>query len=125
MRETSVPVTNPLRVLRCAHCGRLDPGPRELCPSCFSADLVPHDVDGRGSLVSWTLVRRPPHRFMAEGPYAVCIVDLDARVRVTGRLKQLPDETAALASVPKLGACMRFAGARNGIALFEPVLQDL
>lgn len=106
-----------IEILRCADCGQLDPGPRELCSSCHSLRMEPVTVEGEGVLVSWTLVRRPPTRFQADGPYAVAVVDLDCGVRLTGRLAHAPiDETHA----PPLGIRMRVCGGTAGMALFEP-----
>ncbi|MGA0598476.1 Zn-ribbon domain-containing OB-fold protein [Enterovirga sp. CN4-39] len=73
--------------LRCRACGTLDPGPRELCAACHSAELDPCKVAGSGSLVSWTTIRRAPTRFKGQAPYTIAVVDLDAGVRVTGRLR--------------------------------------
>jgi uncharacterized OB-fold protein len=79
-------------VLKCADCGTLDAGPRDLCPKCFGA-LQPHRVPGAGTLLSWTMIRRPPAAFRAEGAYAVALVKLDAGCQITGRLAN-PDEQA-------------------------------
>jgi len=73
-------------VLACEDCGQLDPGPRELCPACASNRLSRREVDGSGRLVSWTVIRRPPTKFRADAPYTIAVVDLDAGVRITGRL---------------------------------------
>ena len=81
-----------ITVLRCADCGQLDSGPRDLCPKCFGA-LKPHAVPGDGTLVSWTMIRRPPAAFRAEGAYAVALVKLDAGCQITGRLAN-PDDNA-------------------------------
>ncbi len=85
-------ISNDVSVLRCADCGTLDSGPRDLCPKCFGA-LKPHKVGGAGTLVSWTMIRRPPQAFRAEGAYAVALVKLDAGCQITGRLSN-PDENA-------------------------------
>jgi uncharacterized OB-fold protein len=79
-------------VMRCPTCATLDPGPRDLCPKCFAA-LAPLDAAGTGTLVSWTMIRRPPIAFKADGVYAVAVVKLDAGVQVTGRLAD-PSEAA-------------------------------
>jgi uncharacterized OB-fold protein len=84
--STTVPV------LRCVDCGTLDSGPRDLCPKCFGA-LAPVSVAGDGTLMSWTMIRRPPAAFRAEGTYAVALVKLDAGCQITGRLAN-PDEHA-------------------------------
>ena len=75
-----------ISVLACPACGQLDPGPREICTSCFTAGLAPTEVEGVGKLVSWTMIRRPPTAFREDGEYAVAVVALDAGVQVTGRL---------------------------------------
>jgi len=101
----------PVRVLRCAACGALDPGPRELCPACLKPALEAVELPGRGRLVSWTLIRRAPTRFRAEAPYAVCVVELEGGLRVTGRL-------ADPATDPQPGAAVRAIGACEGYSLF-------
>lgn len=82
MRDTSTTLT----VLVCENCGRLDPGPRELCANCASDHLSRLEVEGRGTLVSSTVIRRPPTRFRADGAYTIGVIDLDAGVRITGRM---------------------------------------
>jgi uncharacterized OB-fold protein len=79
----------PLR--RCTHCGTLEPAARQLCAGCGRAALAPTTVDGSGTLVSFTLVRRPAAAFRDLGAIAVVVVALDAGVRVTGRMDALPD----------------------------------
>ena len=76
-------------ILRCTRCGTLDAGPRLLCPQCHAAALEPQEVDGAGTLASWTVIRRAPPKLRSLVPYAVCVVDLDAGVRVTGRLQSV------------------------------------
>ncbi|MFN7332392.1 MAG: Zn-ribbon domain-containing OB-fold protein [bacterium] len=99
--------------LRCTACGTLDPGPREICAACLSSGLEPVHVEGEGSLVAWTMIRRAPKNFRDEAPYAVCVVELDtAGLRVTGRLldpaKDLP-----------IGIRVHAIKRRNGYSIFE------
>jgi len=86
MSEIDNSSKNSVTVLSCEDCGQLDPGPRELCPICASNRLTRRQVDGRGRLVSWTVIRRPPTKFRADAPYTIAVVDLNAGVRITGRL---------------------------------------
>ena len=79
--------TATITVVACPNCGRLDPGPREVCVSCHATGLVPRAVPGTGELVSWTMIRRPPTAFRHEGEYAVAVVALTAGVQVTRRLR--------------------------------------
>ncbi len=106
-----MPETTSVPVLRCTSCGRLDPGPRDLCATCHTATLEKADVPGSGRLVSWTFVRRPPAAFRDEGQYAVAIVKLDAGVQVTGRLASPGEEV-------KPGTRVHVVGTQRGVAVF-------
>jgi len=76
----------PIRLLRCADCGRLDSPGRVVCPGCLSTRLEPRDVDGSGTVATFTTIRRAPAKCRDEQPYDVAVVDLDCGLRVTGRL---------------------------------------
>lgn len=92
-----------VQILRCADCGRLDPGPRFCCAGCQGTRLLTHRVPGRGRLVSWTLIRRPPEAFAAAGPVAVGVLELEAGVRVTARLELAGAEPALGARFHRCG----------------------
>lgn len=47
--------------------------------------MIPVQIPGRGRLVSWTTIRKPPLKFKADGIYHVGVFDLDNDQRVTGR----------------------------------------
>lgn len=103
-----------ITILKCSACGKLAAPPHQLCPSCHQAKVGPHNVEGSGKLVSWTMIRRPPTAFRDEGFYPVAIVALDAGVPVTVRLK-LPEG----ATEPKSGATVHMTGEHKGAAVFE------
>ena len=107
-----------LTVLRCAACGRLDPGPRDLCCACFGDVLQPLAVDGAGVLVSWTKVRRPSSHFAQDGQYTVCVADLDCGVRVTGRLDE-GDAVGGAEPAVAVGMKLVVSGEVRGIPLFS------
>jgi uncharacterized OB-fold protein len=69
-------------------------------------------VPGQGTLVSWTVIRRPPTKFKGEGAYAIAIVDLTSGLRVTGRLAAVPDRIEP-------GAAVHAVAFRNGANIFE------
>jgi uncharacterized OB-fold protein len=102
----------PVPILRCGRCGTLDAGPRLLCPKCHAAALQPQEVDGAGNLLSWTVIRRAPARLKALGPYAVCVVDLDAGVRVTGRMQSIEGDFAP-------GSRVRCVARDGAVAIFS------
>jgi len=99
-------------VLKCSACGALDAGPREICPACHAPALQPGKVAGSGALLSWTVIRRPPAAFRAEGTYAVAVVELDAGVKVTGRLEAADDSS-------QLGARVVLTESKNGVPVFR------
>lgn len=86
MPDTKTPSRLQVSILHCAACGADDPGPRDLCAKCHSPRLEPRSVDGAGTLIAATFIRRPPAKFKADGPYGIAIVTLDAGVRVVGRV---------------------------------------
>ena len=75
-----------LSVWRCSGCGRMDSVAVSHCPGCSGSAIEAQRVPARGLLKSWTIVRRPPPKFSALGPYAVGIIELEAGLRVLGRL---------------------------------------
>ena len=98
-------------VVACPKCGKLDPGPRQICASCHSSGLEPRAVPATGKLVSWTMIRRPPTAFRHEGEYAVAVVTLTAGVQVTGRLRLDGGE-------PAPGAPVVGVDAAEGVPIF-------
>ncbi|BBX64370.1 hypothetical protein MSAS_35440 [Mycobacterium saskatchewanense] len=65
-----------LRYQRCEVCGVASFPPSEHCRQCLSAQLRWARSDGRGTVYSWTVVRRPV-TVEFEPPYAPAIVTLD------------------------------------------------
>lgn len=103
---------NEVEVLHCRACGALEPGPREFCAACGEAQLEKCKVSGAGRVVSSTVIRRPPTRFKALGPYTIVIVDLDAGIRLTGRLAGPADDL-------RPGSGIRFVAMADSAYLFE------
>ncbi len=101
-----------ITIVRCADCGALDPTPRGVCRACLSDRLERVGVAGTGALAAATLIRRPPKGVDADGPYAVAVVDLDAGVRVVGRL-------ARPASAPTPGSRVALRGWQAATPVFD------
>ena len=87
------PVTQPfwdglregvLRIQRCEECSRHVFYPRTVCHHCLSDRLEWVKVSGRGTLYSFTVVRRAMNpAFQADVPYVFAIVELEEGPRVT------------------------------------------
>lgn len=65
-----------LLVQRCTACGHRQHYPRALCTACGSLDLGYVEASGRGTVYSFTVVRRAPHPAFAP-PYVVALVRLE------------------------------------------------
>ncbi|TMB94062.1 MAG: Zn-ribbon domain-containing OB-fold protein [Chloroflexi bacterium] len=73
-----------LRLQKCEECRRHIFYPRSLCPHCLSQRLGWVKASGRGTLYSYTVVRRAMNpAFQTDVPYVFAIVQLQEGPRVT------------------------------------------
>jgi uncharacterized OB-fold protein len=79
--------------IKCGHCGELAIPPKEFCPGCQQRAWTPVPLGGRGTVVSFTVIRVPPRGAPAPAPYAVAVVKLDEGVSLLGRLVDFPLES--------------------------------
>ncbi len=72
-----------LDVPQCGGCGRAYFPPRLLCPHCHEEIGGWLTCEGRGTIYSFTVARRPAHPgFEDEVPYVVALIELDEGVRM-------------------------------------------
>ena len=85
-----------LWVRKCNQCSQSYFYPRDICPNCFSRDTDWVQSSGKGTLHTFGVVMRPPHRGWAEDvPFVVAIVDLEDGCRMPTNLVQVdvdPDD---------------------------------
>ncbi len=62
---------------RCDACGELIWYPRLSCPFCASHSVTQTEVSGRGTVYSFTVVRRGSGPFRDAAPYVLAMVQLD------------------------------------------------
>ena len=96
------PVTQPfwdglregeLRIQRCLDCAKYVFYPRTACHYCLSDRLEWVKASGRGTLYSFTIVRRAMNpAFQADVPYVFAIVELEEGPRVTTNIVNCPLE---------------------------------
>lgn len=79
-----------LSALRCSSCGAFWSPGRKVCGRCLSSDLKTCEVEGRGSIVSFTVIASPRPGF-GEGPYAYVLVELQCGLMVSGHLAGCTD----------------------------------
>ncbi|UCG72888.1 MAG: Zn-ribbon domain-containing OB-fold protein [Chromatiales bacterium] len=69
---------NQLMIQRCTACGHHQFYPRMLCTECASAQVDWVQASGRGTVKSFTIVRRPvTEAYAAETPYVIALIELD------------------------------------------------
>ena len=67
-----------LLIRKCKTCGELHFMPRHLCPVCWSDQLEWVQAKGKGSVHSFTIVRRASApAFAPRVPYVVALIDLE------------------------------------------------
>jgi hypothetical protein len=71
-----------LRLPRCDDCGSVIWYPRPLCPHCHGPRATWFDASGRGTVYSFTVVRRGSGVYADAAPYVVAYVELDEGPRV-------------------------------------------
>jgi hypothetical protein len=71
-----------LRLRRCDDCGTVIWYPRPLCPECHSRSTSWFDASGRGTVYSFTVVRRARGPFADAVPFVLAYVELDEGPRV-------------------------------------------
>lgn len=81
-----IPQRYRLEAGKCKNCGFIAFPPRLICPRCQSRAFETVILADAGKIVSFTVIRVPPHPFSDQAPYAVGIIDLDDGVRLTGQV---------------------------------------
>ena len=72
---------------RCRRCGRVYFPPRNLCPNCRRrSELEDFKLNGRGEVVSYTVIHTPPEGFDRQAPYIMALVKLEEGPMVTAQI---------------------------------------
>jgi len=86
-----------LLVQRCRSCGRLQHYPRPHCIVCLSQELEWAPMSGKGTVYSFTIVRRAAHpAFAADVPYVLAVIELQEGPHVTGNVVGTPPEAVRI-----------------------------
>ncbi len=75
---------NKLTGVKCQSCGHVMVPPRPVCRQCRSPDVEIVPIDGRGKLLTWTIIHVGPPSYENQVPYTVGIVELENGERLTG-----------------------------------------
>ncbi|NLX50342.1 MAG: Zn-ribbon domain-containing OB-fold protein [Methanospirillum sp.] len=72
---------------RCTQCGRTFYPPRTFCPDCRrSGEIVPFRFQGKGEVVTFTVIRTASDAFARQTPFVLAIIRLDEGPRVTAQV---------------------------------------
>lgn len=80
----------------CDDCHSLSTRPQRRCWRCGSSAIRSVNLIGRGTLVSFTIIRVPPTVFQGQEPYHIAVIDLDEGLRITARLVVQEGREAAI-----------------------------
>jgi uncharacterized OB-fold protein len=81
-----IPQRYRLEAGKCKNCGFIAFPPRQVCPRCHSRAFETIVLADAGKVLTYTIIRVPPHPFSDQAPYAVGIVELDDGARLTGQI---------------------------------------
>ncbi|MEW5902153.1 MAG: Zn-ribbon domain-containing OB-fold protein [Acidobacteriota bacterium] len=81
-----IPQRYRLEAAKCQNCGFIAFPPRIVCPRCQSRKFEIIILANAGKIVTYTIIRVPPHPFADQAPYAVGIIELDDGVRLTAQV---------------------------------------
>jgi uncharacterized OB-fold protein len=81
-----------LRYQKCEACGTVVFYPRAHCTGCVGGKLAWHTASGRGTVYSFSVVRKAEHPFFrTKVPYAVAWIDLDEGPRILSNVVGVAD----------------------------------
>ena len=72
---------------KCVKCGKIHLPPRPLCDKCYSKVFEWMQVNGKGKLVTYTVINVAPLQFQALSPYAVGIVEFENGFKSPGMIQ--------------------------------------
>jgi len=76
-----------LMAVRCNSCNAIVWPPREICPKCFRDKFEWEQLQGKGQLLTYTVIHFPPAQFQAIAPYAVGVVKLLEGPQLPGMIR--------------------------------------
>lgn len=75
---------------KCNSCDSIFFPPRSVCPECRRiGKLESYQLNGNGTVVSYTTVEVPPEGFEDEVPYLLAIIELEEGPMITGQITDI------------------------------------
>ena len=113
-----IPQRYRLEANKCQNCRLTFFPPRLVCPQCGKKELESTRLAETGKIVSYTIIRVPPHQFVDQAPYAVGIVELDDGVRLTAQIVDCEFEDLKIGQKVKIEFRKIFEEGKAGIICY-------
>jgi len=81
-----IPQRYRLEANKCMNCGKISFPPRLICDACGNREFAMTRLAEKGKVLTYTVIRVPPHQFVDQAPYAVGIVKLEDGVKIAGQI---------------------------------------
>ena len=107
-----------LSIPRCDECAELIWYPRRFCPFCGSRSVTYTDVSGRGTVYTFTIIRRGDGPFRPLAPYVLAYVRLDEGPVVMTNIVGVDPESVEIGQ--KVEVIWEPAGDTDNIPRFTP-----
>jgi uncharacterized OB-fold protein len=81
-----------LYITRCKDCAKTYGSPRKVCPKCGSQNMICSPSEGKGELLTWTVIHVTTPMFQEQIPYIVGIVKLKEGGKLLTLIKNIEPE---------------------------------
>ena len=78
-----------LMAIKCCKCETLFLPPRPVCNKCLSTNFNWVELEGRGELISYTVIHVSSEQFQSEIPYTIGIVKLNEGLNLPGKIRDV------------------------------------
>jgi uncharacterized OB-fold protein len=77
---------------KCTRCGKIHLPPRPLCDKCYSQQFTWMEIQGKGKLLTYSVIHIAPQQFQQLAPYAVGIIELENGLKLPSMITVTPDQ---------------------------------
>ena len=77
---------------KCVKCGKIHLPPRPICDNCYAQQFEWVELQGKGKLLTYTVIHVAPPQFQTLAPYAVGIMQLENGLKIPGMISNVPNE---------------------------------
>lgn len=81
---------------RCDKCSTVIWYPRAFCPACGSLDVSWFEASGKGSVYSFTIIRKGENMYGAAAPYVLAYVELEEGPRIMTNIVDCDVESVSI-----------------------------